>query len=333
MKPTTHTSIARQIMAGVTAIVISAAGAHADTPIFDINYESAGNLVGSGGTGTPGVNNANGTNTIIGTNPFSAGSGNYQQIAYTGTATGYTSASFVPDIGASWNALIGTPIPVGGVNYLNLNGGFDIFARPVATTGTNNVGFRPVDVAFNVGQLNGIRFIFNAQANGQLALELLSRDNGSTGANAFNTVPGSFNSTKYSQASLGNQFTVGEVTHTGFTYSTNPLTGEITMKVFAQAGTDSIDTTNTVVGTGGLVHLSTFYGSADELTGTLTNWTQASTAGAGNPSTWDYDSARLYSGEVSQFDALPVPEPSTIGIAIAALLGLAALHKRKLARS
>jgi hypothetical protein len=294
--------------------------------IFQVDFNGAGagtggtnNIVTLGGTAAQGGPVAGfGTNSILNTSPFVAGSGQYQEISYAGGVGNYTSASFTPNSDASWNALIGPPITNGIVHYLNLNGAFDIFARPVSVPtlfGYN--GFRPVDVGFTVPG-TGIRFILNGTgASGSgLVFALTSRNGSALGANTFTAAPVA-NQTSFATTGttgvgtggngsgiLANPFVVGQVEHVGFTLKTDPNSGQITLKVFAQAGAGAINTANTTVGIGGLVYLQTFYGNGDYLTNTAVNWQQFANVGTGNASTWNYDSFRMYNGDPGTFGAL-----------------------------
>ncbi|MDD5199428.1 MAG: dockerin type I domain-containing protein [Terrimicrobiaceae bacterium] len=298
------------------AIAFLPAGAMA-VPIFQADFSGtrsgtagAGDIGAIGGMGAlgPGGTAPNVTNTIGSASPFSAVAGNYVNSSVaSGTTGAKTIVTFTPTTAAnSWAALVATPINTGGINYLNLNGAFDIFVRPISGE-AGAPWFRPVDITTISGP-SGARLIFNGISSGGVQFEF------KTGAGAgLGSLPGAFttNDTWILPGAITgtpNQFTTGAITHLGVTFKTNPATGQITVKVFGAAGTNAIDTSSDTVGAGNLLARQSFYASADAI-GAITlptgAWTMTERSANGASFTAntsvDYDSVRLYNSDPGSF--------------------------------
>jgi hypothetical protein len=261
----------------------------------------SGNMVAVGGTGVVGTGTGV-TNTITGANPFSTDAGNYLNSAVAaGSASNDTVATFTPTSAAnSWNALAGTTT-VGGTTYTTLNGGFDLFVRPDNTASTDISWFRPVDVS-NISGSSGMRIILNGAGN-QLQFQVLT---GST--TGLGSSPGSFTTNSSfglsgALTNVGNPFTDGQVEHVAITFSTNSATGQITIKVFAVAGTGAIDTTSTT----DLLGSQSFYASAAAIGATplpTGAWSISDRYYNAQATSVDYDSIRLYNTLQTAFSGI-----------------------------
>ena len=145
---------------------------------------------------------------------------------------------------------------VGGTTYTTLNGGLDLFVRPDTTAAGDISWFRPIDVS-NISGSTGMRIILNGAGN-ELQFQVLTGSSAGLGSS-----PGSFTTNNSwgltgALTNVGNPFTNGTLEHVGVTFSTNSATGQITMKVFAVAGTSAIDTTSTA----NLLGTQSFYASS-----------------------------------------------------------------------
>ena len=294
---------------GLDSSAVVAVAPVATGPVFEADMNGSGtgtggsgNLVALGGTGK--LSTATGvTNTITGTSPISANSGNYLNSAVTaGTPSGQTVATFTPAaISNSWDALTGTTT-VGGVSYTTLNGGFDLFVRPNTTVSTDISWFRPIDLS-NISGTTGMRIILGGGSSNSFQFEL------KTGGNALSSSVGSTETNDSFGLSggltnLGNPFTNGAIEHIGVTFSTNNLTGQITMKVFALAGSGAINTNSST----NLLGMQSFYALAS-VVGTTPlptgSWSMTDRYSNTTSTSVDYDTPRLYSTTPGSFSTGP----------------------------
>ncbi len=254
------------------------------------------------------------TSSIQGGTVFTNGSGSYLNSTAPVGSNIITVATYSPATSSnSWAALLGTPINLGGINYLNLNGAFDLFVRPNYTE-SGAAWFRPVDVEYG----GPLRIIFNGSGTGQIQLEV------ATTATALGSAPGSFTAVNTwalpsAISSVPNLFTSGAVTHYGITFNT-ASNGQITMKVFGVAGTGALDTTSGTVGVGNLLAKQSFYANADTIgpnplpTGDWSMTARPAGTTFAAATSVDYDTVRLYNSVPGTFPTVtsapsPVPAP------------------------
>ncbi|MDD5199077.1 MAG: hypothetical protein PHC88_04680 [Terrimicrobiaceae bacterium] len=358
MKTPPGQSPIRRLSSGLGALsaslLLSAAGANAAL-VFEADYNGsdsgsggASDVVALGGTGTITGNNPNFVASDQSANPLDAGSGNYLNSLWPSTGAAGGSgffANYTPASAASSLAsFVGANIVNGPNTFVNLNGGFDEFARldikDVGTTGgpgdvgrsaTWLSGFYTVTT---ISGSNGMALTFSGLGYGAIRLQL------DTGAAA-----GITNYTKLSAGNGSVSFASGNVAymdgtadyfndpnnyHLGLTFSTD-ANGLITAKVFARQDFGAIDTTSDA----DLQYAATFNLDATAIGPNPIDsgaWHQAgfvSAAGAGASA--DYDTMRLYDSAPASFDALAaVPEPGILALAASAagFLGLTALWRR-----
>ena len=273
-------------------------------PVFEADFNGTGALTGSTGDGgdivTTGGTGAFGTttgvtNSLTSAAAFAVGSGNYINSAVAaGSTSGQTVATFTPTSSATtWSAIAGS-ISVNSVNYLTLNGGFDLFVRPDSTKAGDNSWFRPVDIS-NISGTTGMRLILAGDSGGQLQFQILT----GTGTDALGSTAGSFTTNSSFSltgglSNMANPFVNGTTEHVGFAFSTS-ATGLITVSVFAVAGTGAINTSSTtnLLGTQSFYASASVIGSAALPTGAWAIGNRYSNAQA---TSIDYDTVRLYAG-------------------------------------
>ena len=245
------------------------------------------------------------TSSIQAENVFTNGSGSYLNATASAGSGTITVATYIPASSSnSWAALLGVPINIGGIHYLNLNGAFEVFVRPKYTE-SGAAWFRPVDVVYG----GPLRIIFNGSSSGKLQLEVV------TSATALGSAPGAFTAVNTwaladTIASIPNPFTTGAVTHLGVTFKTDSASGQITMKVFGAAGTGAMDTTSGTVGVGNLLAKQSFYANADTIgpnplpTGAWSMTARPAGATFAAATSVDYDTVRLYNSVPETFPAV-----------------------------
>ncbi|MEI8195929.1 MAG: hypothetical protein WCI73_08485, partial [Phycisphaerae bacterium] len=272
-----------------------------------------GNIVQSGGTGALGT--GTGVSTTISTlSPFTAGSDSYVNSSLAvGAANASSVATITPASAAnSWAALIGTPISANGFSYLNINGGFDLFVRPNATETGTTAWFRPVDIG---GGSYPMRLIFNGAGSGGGILQLELKTTASALSSVYNFATTTTDSFSLPGAlSVGSPFSLGSITHLGFTFNTSPTTGLITVNVYSLGGTGTIDTTSAT----NRLATQSFYANAATIgANPLPNGAWTITERTNNGSTFgaatsiDYDSVRIYNSTPTSFAGLPLSAPPT----------------------
>lgn len=324
----------------LSAIMVSAAAANAGTVFYD-DFDGGLTTGVTRNLASP----APITTAVVNTSPFA--DGNYLHAeAPSGSAQiwGPKNVDSYNMPGVSlWNKLAGaTAITAPGGSYLNLNGGFDVFVRAnsqdrgaLIGTGpnynTDRMYFRPVFVdrkSFN----SGLRLAFTGLGNGAITLELQSNN-----ANTFGTTAGSFTATNAPIGSAvvnslfgtyDNTTPQGQTVHIGFTFSTDPSTGQVTERIWGINGLGDIDTTQT--SGPALLSTQTFYVNANNVgtvAGVITpfgstgSWYDVSVASNGaltNNISVDFDRYRIQDGTVTSFTG--VPEPTSM-----AVLGLSAV--------
>jgi len=266
----------------------------------------------SGGATLGATRTLSASSSIQSGDPFNNSSGAYLKStapAGSGTITIATFNPVSPD--HSWAALTGDSIHINGVNYLNLNGAFEIFVRPNSIA--SGAGwFRPVDVVIN----KPFRIIFASGTSFQL--QVLTSSSAALGAapGAFTT--GNSFSLPGGMSSIPSPFTLGSVTHLGFTIETAE-NGQITIKVFGTGGTGQMDTSSDTVGVGNLLAKQSFYADADAIGANPLPRGPWSMSARPNGATFtsitsaDYDTIRLYDAVPEIFPAADVllefPEP------------------------
>lgn len=279
----------------ITLLLLLPLGGNAAT-IFQDNVSAI-----SGGTRALGA-----TSSIQTVSPLAPGtSDSYLNSSIAAGAGSTTIVTYTPSGPSnSWSALVGVPLNIGGVNYLNLNGAFDLFVRPNQTeAGTS--WFRPVDVSAISGS-TGMRIIL---AGTQVQILTAS------GTNALGNAPNSFttNNSLSLNSPIGNFPTyllTGSIVHLGFTFNTNAATGQITVKVFATPNIAAIDTSSNTVGQGNLLAMQTFYASATLIGSTVLPsgaWIMKALPRSGTfeaATKVDYDTIRLYDSDPGNFAAL-----------------------------
>lgn len=291
--------------------------------IFQAGFNGSGtgtggtaDIVASGGTGALASysGSPNAVNSVATTNPFATGAGGYvNSTIAAGSSSAKNIVTFTPAARAnSWAAMVGATITAGGVNYVSLNGGFDMFVRPLAGE-AGFPWFRPIDFSTISGS-SGARLILNGTGSGTLQLQLV------TGAAlGVGSAPGSFTknttiSLAGNMGSVANPLTLGVVAHIGVTFKTD-ATGMVTMKLFGVSGAGEISTTSDTVGVGGLLAKQTFYASADAIGSSVLTpgaWTVSARTTGGNFvfTSIDYDGIRLYDSDPGVFAGLsPLPAP------------------------
>jgi len=282
-------------LGATVGLLLLQAGAFGAT-IFQDNADSI-----TGGTRALGA-----TTSIQTASPLAPGtSGAYLKSSIPAGAATTTIVTYTPSGPAnSWSALIGAPLNIGGVNYLNLNGAFDLFVRPNQTEAGVS-WFRPVDISAISGS-TGMRFILTANQ-----FDLLT----ATGTNALGNAPNSFTTNNsFSLTSPINNFTnyflTGSIVHLGVTFNTNPATGQITIKIFGSPNVGALNTSSSTVGQGNLLAMQTLYANAT-LIGSTALPTGAWTMTARPRGTTfeaatkvDYDAVTLYNSDPGTFAAL-----------------------------
>ena len=197
--------------------------------------------------------------SIPSNSPFSTGnSGSYLESSIPAGSASATIVTYTPSTASSsWSALVGPPINAGGVNYVCLNGAFELFVRPNQTeAGTN--WFRPVDITA-ISDSAGMRLIVNSTQ-----VQILT----ASGTNALGNAPGSFTTdNSFSLTSpintYANYLLTGAIVHLGVTFNTNAQTGQITVKVFGAPNIGALNTSSSTVGQGNLLAVQTLYANAD----------------------------------------------------------------------
>jgi hypothetical protein len=297
---------------------------------FEADFNGAG--IGIGGTsnivtygGTAALQSSVGaTNSVIGAFPFTAGSGDYLNNSITAALTTGGNGgqkgivTFSPASGANnFSVFQGTNIPNGSnPNLLNLNGAVDLFVRPNVVEGGSSTWFRPIDMNNQSGTA-GLRIIWSGNPNTSSNTSPITVQLGSGSGNRFSS-SSAFTSFVSSEAVASSPitFTPGQIYHLGFTITTTPATGLITVNEFGVAGTGAINTSSS----SNLIGTLSFYGDADVI-GTAfsssASWTMLERPDGGGASSvaWtandsiDYDTVRLYSADPGTFAGLATPPP------------------------
>ena len=319
---------------GAAASLLLAVNAHAGV-IFQDNFDSAP----TGATRTL-VTAAGVTNSIASTNPLGASDGAYLNSTVSGTG-GKSIVTYTPTSAASsWAALQGADTVVGANSFMTLNGGFDLFVRPnISSSTTDDNWFRVLDLsAINGTTGTGIRLVLGANGgnpglkeefitSGVNGNKIQAADSGvgNKAGGAFNISTG-FDTTRLQAVTANNSslFVDGQVTHLAYTFSTNPTTGMITLKTYAQAGTGALDTaTLTPLSTINIYVNGTGVGSNALSSG---SWTIQENPIIANNNV-DYDTIRLYDTAAPTVFA-GVPEPTTVGLVSGGLLLLGLSRKK-----
>ena len=271
-----------------------------DRPIFEADFNAsgtgtggAGNMVTTGGSGVL-VNNATISNSVIGTTPFVASSGNYLNTAATSTSgSSINMVTFTPtNTASSWGAFSQGTVNSG--SNVNLNGAFDMFIRPNSADTTSQFWFRPVDVA---NGSTGLRIILNgALYSSNASMQLLI-----IGPTASIGTDGITYGTTQVSTTPAYKLTNGTIHHIAFSLSTDS-TGKVTGKLFGAQGVGPIDTSSSAA----LLGTMTFYVKAAVVTaspafssGAWTMYNRETTA-----SNYDCDTVRMFSAVPGTFSGL-----------------------------
>lgn len=315
----------KRILALFGAVLTSAAAvnAAAATVVFEDTFTgSPTNATRTLGAGA----------TITNTTPLSGG--DYVHTNFNLAAGGSAVIATYTPSNAAWNSLVGSNVVVGANNFLNLNGGFDVFFRANNTETTTEVisatsWFRPIDVEARTG-VTGVRMVLNGINTQRMNFEMAGAS-GTTNFKAATSTSAAFTSFGAQSAmSFGNlpvnaalTIAEGSIYHYGLTFDTNQTTGEIRLRIFGAQGDGAIDTTSNT----NLLWERFFYGNGAALSanGTQpvlrnTDWTFTSRATVASTVDVDWDRYTVYSGTVSGFAA--IPEPASMGLMALSALSL-----------
>jgi hypothetical protein len=299
----------RQALACIAGMLLVGFNAGAAI-VFQADFNGAGGASGGpagivtfGGTGALPSDTSGMTNTVVGMAPFGANSGNYLE---TTVAAGNYSGKSLPSVTFTFtspsNSLQAWQKPnlaVGASNYTVLRGAFDIFFRPIAFAAGDSGWFRPIDTGIGAGG-DGLEVYFNGNGNGGLVLEVASLKGAAV--NSFSASGPNAHDPSTALITAGNIVTANQIYHAGFTFDTDS-TGLVTMKMFLQAGTNPIVTTNSTP-----LNSATFRLDANVVGNAFRvdpwNFTEWG-ANHGVLVKVDFDSARLYDSDPGIFTALP----------------------------
>ena len=289
--------------------------------VFQADYSGTGgsegsttNIVTFGGGCTGLFSNAYQVVQISGTQPFNLTSSNYLNVHWNQN-TGGTFLIYTPDSASnSFASLVGPNITNNGHVYMNLNGGFDLFIR-LNVADTNDYGSGAGRSAAWLGAENcdgnlingtsGLGVYLSGLSYGALRLQFTAGN--PNAITNFTRIFGASGSTSPAVGptaiiygdSAANMFTIPNVWHVGFTFSTD-TNGLITMKSFGVAGMGPIDTTSTANELyGATFSFDATYAGSNPLGGP---WYQSGYASAGVDC--DYDQMRLYKSPPTNFIGL-----------------------------